>query len=77
MQAVAAAIRGRHTEAVPCYEAALGVRPRCGKALFRLGIAYFALQRYTDAEAAYCQAIQAGPALSLRPAPVHERKAAK
>ncbi len=35
------------------------MRPRCGKALFRLGIAYFALQRYADAEAAYCQAIQA------------------
>ena len=51
--------RGRHAEAVPCYEGALGVRPRCAKALFRLGVALFALQRYPQAERAYCQAIQA------------------
>lgn len=43
---------------MPCYESALAHRPSSAKTLFRLGIAYFALQRFADAESAYCRAIQ-------------------
>ena len=51
--------RRRHHEAIPCYDAALAHQPSNAKTWFCLGISFFAISHFLEAEHAYMRAMQA------------------